>query len=62
MNVPLAHDIPTTTRDGTAEGPVPQGLWTRMDVDKHAIWGETIGASQGERDAPENVVYISSVS
>lgn len=33
-----------------------------MDGDKHAIWGETIGASQGEGNAPENVVYVSCVS
>lgn len=44
------------------QGTVPQGLRTRMDGDKHAIWGETIGASQGEGNAPESVVYVSCVS
>lgn len=34
---------------------------TGMDGDKHAIWGETIGASQGEGNAPKNVVYRSNV-
>lgn len=61
LNAPLACDILTTGWDGTAEGTMPQGGWTRMDGDNHVIWGETIGVSQGERNAPENSVYISNV-
>lgn len=61
FNVCLACDIPTTVWDGIAEGTVSQGDWTRVDGDNHVIWGETICVSQGERHAPENTVYISSV-
>lgn len=61
LNVPLARDILTTGWDGIAEGTMSQRGLSRMDGDKHVIWGETIGVSQGERNAPENSVYISSM-